>query len=64
MSVYLEQYTYKSIDDDFSFLDKYPVSTQHRFDIHATSITLKQRCTDVKTTSCAYWVKDQFQSYQ
>ena len=34
---------------------KIPVSTRHRFDIHTTSITLKQRRMDVKTTSCAYW---------
>ena len=33
-----------------------PVSTRHRFDIHTTFITLKRRRTDVKTTSCAYWV--------
>ena len=26
-----------------------------RFDIHATSITLKRHRTNVKTTSCAYW---------
>ena len=32
-----------------------PVSTRHRFDIHTTSITLKRRRMDVKTTSCAYW---------
>ena len=31
------------------------VSTQRRFDVHATSITLKRRRTDVETTSCAYW---------
>ena len=29
-----------------------PVSTRHRFDIHTTSITLKQRRTDVKTEYC------------
>ena len=33
--------------------------TQHRFDIHTTSITFKQRRKDVKTTSCAYRVVDQ-----
>ena len=32
-----------------------PVSTRRRFDAHTTSITLKRRCTDFKTTSCAYW---------
>ena len=32
-----------------------PVSTGRRFDVHTTSITLKRRRTDVKTTSCAYW---------
>ena len=32
------------------------VSTRRRFDVHATSITLKRRRMDVKTTSCAYWV--------
>ena len=31
-----------------------PVNTRHRFDIHTTSITLKRRRTDVKTTSFAY----------
>ena len=36
-----------------------PVGTRRRFDVHTSSITLKQRRTDVKTTSCAYWdVKD------
>ena len=34
----------------------YPVSTRRRFDVHTTSITLKRRRTDVKTTSCVYWV--------
>ena len=34
----------------------YPVSTRRRFDVHTTSITLKRRRTDFKTTSCAYWV--------
>ena len=28
---------------------------RRRFDVHTTSITLKRRHTDVKTTSCAYW---------
>ena len=37
-----------------------PVSTRHRFDIHTTSITLKRRRTDVKTTSCAYWETTNF----
>ena len=32
-----------------------PVSTRRCFDVHVTSITLKRRRTDVKTTSCAYW---------
>ena len=32
-----------------------PVSTRHRFNIHTTTITLKRRRTDVKTTWCAYW---------
>ena len=31
-----------------------PVSTRRRFDVYTTSITLKQRCMDVKTTR-AYW---------
>ena len=35
---------------------QYPVSTRHRFDTHITSIMLKRRRTDVKTTSRAYWV--------
>ena len=34
----------------------FPVSTRRRFDVHTTSITLKQRRMDVKTRSCAYWV--------
>ena len=34
-------------------MKKHPVSTRHRFEIHATSITLKRRRTDVKTT--LYW---------
>ena len=34
---------------------KIPVSTRRRFDAHTTSITLKRRLMDVKTTSCAYW---------
>ena len=29
---------------------------RRRFDVYTTSITLKLRRTDVKTTSCAYWV--------
>ena len=33
------------------------VSTRHCFDIHTTSITLKQCRSDVKITSCAYWVR-------
>ena len=32
-----------------------PVSTRRRFDVHTTSITLKRRRMDVKTTLCAYW---------
>ena len=35
---------------------KFPVSTRRRFDVHTASITLKRRRTDVKTTSCAYWI--------
>ena len=34
---------------------KNPVSTRRRFDVYTTSITLKRRRMDVKTTSCAYW---------
>ena len=41
---------------NLSILDKYPVSKRRLFDVHTTSITSKQRRTDVKTTSCAYWV--------
>ena len=33
-----------------------PVRTRRRFDVHTTSITLKRRRMDVKTTPCAYWV--------
>ena len=33
-----------------------PVHTRHRFDVHTTSITLKQRRANIKITSCAYWV--------
>ena len=29
-----------------------PVITRHRFDVHTTSITLKRRRADIKTTSC------------
>ena len=36
--------------------DKFPVSTQRRFDVYTTSITLKRRRMNVKTTLCAYWV--------
>ena len=32
-----------------------PVCTRHRFDVYTTSITLKRRRLDVKTTLCAYW---------
>ena len=32
-----------------------PVRTRHRFDVYTTSITLKRRRLDVKTTLCAYW---------
>ena len=32
-----------------------PVSTRRRFDVYKTSITLKRRRMDVKTTLCAYW---------
>ena len=32
-----------------------PVSTRRRFDVHTTSIMLKRRRMDVKTTLCAYW---------
>ena len=34
----------------------YPISTRRHFDVHTTSITLKRRRMDVKTTLCAYWV--------
>ena len=34
---------------------KNPVSTRRRFDVYTTSIRLKRRRMDVKTTSCAYW---------
>ena len=39
-------------------LTPYPVSTRRRFNVHTTSITVKRRRMDVKTTSCAYWVTD------
>ena len=32
-----------------------PVRTRRHFDVHTTSITLKRRRTNVKTTLCAYW---------
>ena len=35
----------------------YPVNTRRRFDVYTTSITLKRRRMDVKTTLCAYWVR-------
>ena len=41
---------------DFQRLVLYPVSTRRCFDVYTTSITLKRRRMDVKTTSCAYWV--------
>ena len=34
---------------------KHTTSFRHPYNIHTTSITLKRRRTDVKTTSCAYW---------
>ena len=36
--------------------ENFPVSTRRRFDVYTTSITLKRRRMDVKTTLCAYWV--------
>ena len=30
---------------------------RRRFDVHTTSISLKRRHTDVKTTSCEYWIR-------
>ena len=35
--------------------DDSPVSTRRCFDVYTTSITLKRRRMDVKTTLCAYW---------
>ena len=35
-----------------NYTDTYPVSIRRRFDVHTTSITLKRRRMDVKTTSC------------
>ena len=35
----------------------YSVSTRRCFDVHTMFITLKRRRMDLKTTSCAYWVK-------
>ena len=32
-----------------------PVSTRRCFDVVTTLLTSKQRCIDVKTTSCACW---------
>ena len=32
-----------------------PVRIRHRFDVYTTSITLKRRRLDVKTTLCVYW---------
>ena len=50
----------KAAPANYPWMDRkcysYPVSTRHRFDIHTTSIMLKRRRTDVKTTSRAYWV--------
>ena len=41
---------------DFLYTLCYPVSTRRRFDVYTTSIMLKRRLMDVKTTSCVYWV--------
>ena len=38
-----------------NYLHSIAVSTRRRFDVHTTSITLKRRHADVKTTSCPYW---------
>ena len=42
----------------------YPINTRRCFDVHATSITLKRRRTDVKITSRAYWVFANLCGYQ
>ena len=42
----------ESYDSHFHILSRVLM----RFDVHTTSITLKRRHMDVKTTSCAYWV--------
>ena len=34
---------------------KHPVSTRRRFNVHPTSITVKKRCMDVKTTLYVFW---------
>ena len=36
-------------------MQNFPVSTWRRFDVYTTSIALKRRHMDVKTTLCAYW---------
>ena len=38
-------------------LKGFPVSTRRRFGVDATLLTSKQRYHNVKTTSCAYWVR-------
>ena len=48
------------IGDIVSFMlirlfQSHSVRTRNRFDVYTTSITLKRRRLDVKTTLCAYW---------
>ena len=42
-------------DNPRKWTSNLPVSTRRRFDVHTTSIMLKWRRMDVKTTSCVYW---------
>ena len=44
-------------------LISFPVSTRRRFDVVKTSFERQQRCYDVETTSCAYWVVFSICSY-
>ena len=53
---YISYMLYNLHHQVFLLAHTFPVTTRHRFDVHTTSITLKRRRMDVKTTSCAYWV--------
>ena len=37
--------------------DKYQAITRRCFDVVTTSLESKQRCNNVETTSCAYWIE-------